>query len=218
MPGKIVKYLLPPPEWQIPVILLLGILAGMAVFTFRTSRAWSYLSDDPSACMNCHIMAPQYATWSHSSHRGKAVCNDCHVPHNNIFNKYFFKAKDGLRHATIFTMRAEPQVIFIRNAGIKVVKDNCVRCHNQQMYCMQCHIKIRPDSDEIFGEGEDEITMANDEFTEYHSDRLCWECHREVPHGRVNSLSSVPNARVPVPSSAVPEWMKAGRQSAVIGH
>lgn len=219
MPGKFVKCILPPPEWHIPVIILLGIFVGMAVFTFRTSRAWSYLSDDPSACMNCHIMAPQYATWSHSSHREKANCNDCHVPHNNVFNKYFFKAKDGLRHATIFTMRAEPQVIFILDAGINVVKDNCVRCHEQQLYCMQCHNRIRPDQDELFGEDEDEISMLNEEFIDYHADRLCWECHREVPHGRVNSISSVPNARVPVPGSNVPEWMKevGSRQSAVGG-
>ena len=208
MSGSFLKFFLPPNEWKIPVILLMGILIGTMAFIFRTSRAYSYLSDDPATCMNCHIMAPQYATWSHSSHRGKANCNDCHVPHNNIFNKYYFKAKDGLRHATIFTLGNEPQVIFIREAGIKVVKDNCVRCHEQQMYCMQCHIKVKPDDDDIFRFEEDEITMLNSEFLEYHSDRLCWDCHREVPHGRVNSISSVPNARVPVPSSAVPEWMK----------
>jgi cytochrome c nitrite reductase small subunit len=39
-------------------------------------------------------------------------------------------------------------------------------------------------------------------------DRKCWECHRETPHGRVNSLSSVPNARVPLPESPVPDWIK----------
>ena len=227
MPGKIIKYFLPPPQWRIPVIILLGIMAGSAAFIFRASRAYSYLSDDPETCMNCHIMAPQFATWSHSSHRGKANCNDCHVPHNNVFNKYYFKAKDGLRHATIFTLRKEPQVIFIREAGIGVVKDNCVRCHNQQQTCMQCHIKIMPDESGLLKEfeGEDEITMLNDEFHVYHADRLCWDCHRETPHGRVNSISSVPNARVPVPSSPVPEWMKSvgsqqsaisSRQSAVI--
>ena len=208
MQGKLVKYFIPPPQWQLPVIILLGIFVGMAVFTFRTSRAWSYLSDDPETCMNCHIMAPQFATWSHSSHRGKANCNDCHVPHNNSFNKYFFKAKDGLRHATIFTLRAEPQVIFIKKAGLNVVKDNCVRCHEQQMACKQCHIKIMPDDDGIFCEREDEISMLNGEFAEYHAERLCWDCHRETPHGRVNSISSVPNARVPVPGSNVPDWMK----------
>ena len=210
------KNILPPPKWQIPVIILLGIMAGMIGFIFKASNAFSYLSDDPETCMNCHIMAPQFATWSHSSHRGKANCNDCHVPHNNLFNKYFFKAKDGLRHATVFTSRKEPQVIFIREAAVKVVKDNCVRCHEQQQYCMQCHIKIRPDNDGLFGEGEDEISMLNGEYGDYHAnDRLCWECHRETPHGRVNSLSSVPNARVPVPGSIVPDWMKPRAQSAV---
>ena len=40
------------------------------------------------------------------------------------------------------------------------------------------------------------------------TDRVCWECHREVPHGRVNSLSSTPYARVPLPESPVPDWLK----------
>jgi cytochrome c nitrite reductase small subunit len=45
---------------------------------------------------------------------------------------------------------------------------------------------------------------SNDQSKE----RLCWECHRETPHGRVNSLSSVPYARVPLPESPVPDWIK----------
>jgi hypothetical protein len=52
------------------------------------------------------------------------------VPHNNIFNTYYFKAKDGMRHATMFTLRLEPQVIFIHEAGQNVVQNNCVRCHD----------------------------------------------------------------------------------------
>jgi cytochrome c nitrite reductase small subunit len=199
MSGKIVKYFLPPPEWQLPVILLLGIIVGTGSFIFRTSRAYSYLSDDPSTCMNCHIMAPQYATWNHSSHRENTNCNDCHVPHDNVFRKYFFKAKDGMRHATIFTLRAEPQVIFIKEAGIEVVQQNCIRCHENLL-------------------DDSKLTAYTHQFDHFRSDRLCWECHREVPHGRVNSISSVPNARVPVPSSAVPEWMKSSRQSAVGSH
>jgi len=189
MSVKIVKYFLPPPQWQIPVIILLGVITGMAIIIIRTSRAHSYLSDTPETCMNCHIMAPQYATWSHGSHREATNCNDCHVPHDNVFRKYFFKAKDGLRHATIFTLRAEPQVIFIKEAGIEVVRENCIRCHENLLT-------------------DSKLLLLTNEFDHFRSGRLCWECHREVPHGRVNSLSSVPNARVPVPSSAVPEWMK----------
>ena len=183
------KKLLPPQKWRFPVLLVSGIFLGIFLFMLYVSKAYSYLSDNPKTCTNCHIMAPQYATWTHSSHREVAICNDCHVPHNNFLNKYYFKAKDGLRHATIFTLRMEPQVIFIREAGDKVVQDNCKRCHSKLLI------------DPRFS-----ASIAGHE--EHRTDRKCWECHREVPHGRVNSLSSVPNARVPLPESPVPLWIK----------
>lgn len=166
-----------------------SLLLGLVLFLFYVSKAHSYLSDKPETCTNCHIMAPQYATWSHSSHREKATCNDCHVPHNNIFNHYFFKAKDGMRHATIFTLRREPQVIFIKPAGEKVVHNNCIRCHNQLLIDPKLNASVE----------NHEIHMT---------ERRCVECHREVPHGRVNSLSSVPNAQVPLPASPVPRWLQ----------
>jgi cytochrome c nitrite reductase small subunit len=97
---------IPPDQWKVSVIILLGIFTGLFLFAFYISKAPSYLSDKPSTCVNCHIMAPQYATWSHSAHREETNCNDCHVPHNNIFNKYYFKGKDGLRHATILRCAA----------------------------------------------------------------------------------------------------------------
>lgn len=147
------------------------------------------MGDDPKTCVNCHIMAPQYATWMHSSHREKTNCMDCHVPHNNVLNKYFFKAKDGMRHATLFTLRMEPQVIFIKEEGAEVVQQNCIRCHDRQVADAKFKV-MRP---------------------EFHSNlegRKCVSCHRYTPHGRVNSLSSVPYARVPLPQSPVPEWIQ----------
>ena len=185
----IIKFFGPPAEWKLPVILLLGILVGISSFVIYLSKAPSYLSDKPETCVNCHIMAPQYATWSHSSHREKAHCNDCHVPHNNIFNKYFFKAKDGIRHATMFTLRLEPQVIKIKHAGREVVQQNCIRCHENLLE-------------------DDAVKPLTTQAPSMRAERKCWECHRETPHGRVNSLTSVPNARVPVPASPVPEWLK----------
>lgn len=181
--------LLPPLKWRFPVMIISSILVGVVLFLFYVSKAHSYLSDNPETCMNCHIMAPQYATWNHSSHREVAHCNDCHVPHNNVFNKYYFKAKDGMRHATIFTLRKEPQVIFIREEGAKVVHDNCIRCHSKLLT-------------------DPKLKSSVAAHQAHREDRACWDCHREVPHGRVNSLSSVPNARVPFPESPVPNWIK----------
>lgn len=185
---NILKKIIPPDKWLIPVVISIAVFFGLFSFLFYISNASSYISDKPKTCVNCHIMAPQYATWMHSSHRERANCNDCHVPHNNVFNKYYFKGKDGMRHATIFTLRAEPQVIQIKKAGKNVVQQNCVRCHNDLIT-------------------DAKLNTIHDNFHSNRTDRTCWECHREVPHGRVNSLSSTPNAKVPLPESPVPEWL-----------
>jgi cytochrome c nitrite reductase small subunit len=182
------RKLIPPDPWKFPVIVALGIFAGLGFFMFRISNAASYLGDKPSTCSNCHIMAPQYATWAHSAHREKTNCNDCHVPHNNVINKYFFKAKDGLRHATVFTLRLEPQVIFIKDAGREVVHKNCIRCHSGLLT-------------------DSRLMSYNLSTHHFRMERKCWDCHRETPHGRVNSLSSVPYARVPLAGSTVPSWL-----------
>jgi cytochrome c nitrite reductase small subunit len=181
--------ILPPPQWRLPVLIIAGIFIGLAAFIIHLSKAHSYLSDKPETCVNCHIMSPQYATWSHSSHREVAHCNDCHVPQNNFVNKYYFKAMDGLRHATMFTLRLEPQVIRIKPAGARAVHNNCIRCHE--------NLLVDPKL-------ETPVAMHR----AVREGRSCIECHREVPHGRVNSLSSVPHARVPTPESPVPAWLR----------
>ncbi|HOS73233.1 MAG TPA: cytochrome c nitrite reductase small subunit [Bacteroidales bacterium] len=183
------KKLVPPDNWKFPVIVTLAIFTGLALFVFKISNAPSYLGDKPETCVNCHIMAPQYATWSHSSHREKTNCNECHVPQDNIFRKYFFKAKDGLRHATVFTLRREPQVIFIKDEGRKVVHRNCIRCHEELLT-------------------DSKLLARTTETHTFRMERDCTDCHRETPHGRVNSLSSVPWARVPLPGPIVPGWLR----------
>jgi cytochrome c nitrite reductase small subunit len=186
---QVVNHFFPPLQWRLPVIVVLGLAVGIGAVIFWESKAWSYLFDDPKACINCHIMIPQYTTWQHSSHARVASCNDCHVPHNNIFNKYYFKAKDGSRHSFLFTFRKEDQVIRITAPSKKVVQMNCVRCHE----ALNDRVHTQVDLNQIEkGEG-----------------KLCWECHREVPHGRVNSLSSVPNAKMQLEAPNLPQWLRA---------
>lgn len=174
----------PPSNWSFTVLIVMGILAGFVIFLVYISRFHAYLSEDPKTCINCHVMSSQYASWFHSSHREVATCNDCHVPHDNIFNKYYFKASDGLRHASIFTLRNEPQVIRIREEAKPVVQDNCIRCHESLFH-----------GPSLSGVSQRVET------------RLCWGCHREVPHGTVSSLSSDPDAQIPLPTSPVPDWI-----------
>lgn len=182
------SYFKPPPQWIIFVTVLVGVIAGLMFYSVYVSNAVSYLSDDPKTCVNCHVMMPEYATWRHSSHGRVTNCNDCHVPHTNPVAKYAFKAMDGLGHATAFTLRSEPQVIRMKEAGKAVVQENCKRCHSTL---------------------NQDVGLLNISLKEANHDegKLCWQCHREVPHGRVKGLTSTPNARVPTLNSPVPEWL-----------
>ena len=186
---KIFRNIIPPPNWRFSVIILLGILTGIVIHVLNISNAASYLSNDPTTCVNCHVMYPEYATWERGSHGRVATCNDCHVPQNNEVEKYLFKASDGLRHASMFTFRMEPQVIRIKEAGKNVVQENCIRCHANYLH---------PVSLRAIG--------AKSIYEE--SERLCWDCHRETPHGRVHSLSSAENIIRPELKPVVPDWIE----------
>uniref|UniRef100_A0A7V3E7J1 Cytochrome c nitrite reductase small subunit n=1 Tax=Ignavibacterium album TaxID=591197 RepID=A0A7V3E7J1_9BACT len=186
---KLLIALIPPPQWRFVVIILVGIGFGLLLLTLHLARATSYLSDDPAACVNCHVMAPYFATWEKGSHGRVATCNDCHIPHDNIINTYLFKAKDGMRHSYVFTFRLEPQVIRIKQEGKDAVQKNCIRCHQNL---------IHPIS----------LRAISGQSIQREGDGYCWDCHRETPHGRVNSLTSAPYARVPQLSSPIPSWME----------
>ncbi|MDO5615459.1 MAG: cytochrome c nitrite reductase small subunit [Cruoricaptor ignavus] len=175
-------------KFKLLIPILLGCSIGLFAYIIYVSKAYSYLSDDPKACVNCHIMAPEYSTWFHSSHGRVTNCNDCHVPHDNIARKYYFKAMDGMRHATMFSFRMEPQVIRIRKPGEMVVQENCIRCHNNL--------------NSVVGTNNVTADMAHKG-----EGKFCWECHREVPHGNVRGLNSAPNARVPLADMPVPPWL-----------
>jgi hypothetical protein len=78
-----------------PLFLVGGVLAGLGGYTVYASRAFSYLADDPAACVNCHIMSSYYQAWSRSSHARWATCNDCHVPQDSAVSGYLFKANEA---------------------------------------------------------------------------------------------------------------------------
>ncbi|MBQ7421396.1 MAG: cytochrome c nitrite reductase small subunit [Prevotella sp.] len=178
---------------KVSLLLLAGIIVGLGGLFAYLLRMHTYIiDDDPSACVNCHIMTPYYATWSHSSHGRDVTCNDCHVPHQNIAKKYLFKGMDGMKHVAYFVTRSERQAIMAEDASAEVIMDNCIRCHTQL-------------NQEFVKTGRIDYMMAK-----RGEGKACWDCHRNVPHGGMNSLSSTPNAesQTPLPPSPVPDWLQ----------
>lgn len=179
-----------PVQFILPLFIIGGIIAGLGAYTFYMSRAYSYLSDSPEACINCHIMTPYYATWEHGSHAKWTNCNDCHVPHDNVIEKYAFKAKDGLYHAAVFTMRGEPIGIRAKEASLGVIMDNCIRCHTE------LNTQLAKPGAKCYAD----VKAGNAQ--------ACWDCHRDVAHGTQSNIAATPNALAPLPKSPVPDWLK----------
>lgn len=178
---------------KVILIILSGVIVGLGGLFMYLLRVQTYIAgDDPAACVNCHVMAPYYATWSHSSHGRDATCNDCHVPHSSVAAKYLFKGMDGMKHVGSFVTHSERQAIMASDKSAEVIMDNCIRCHTQL-------------NSEFVKTGKIDYMQAK-----RGEGMACWDCHRDVPHGGMNSLNSTPNAesQVPIPPSPVPDWLQ----------
>jgi cytochrome c nitrite reductase small subunit len=107
---------------------LVGALLGAGGFTVHHAEGLSYLSNDPRACVNCHIMREQYDGWQKGSHHAVATCNDCHVPHD-LIGKYLTKVEHGYRHSKGFTFQDFHEPIRMKASSRRIVNHNCVGCH-----------------------------------------------------------------------------------------
>ena len=132
----------------------LGCVVGIGLYTFVYARGASYLTDDPQACVNCHVMNPQYDGWIKSSHRMIAVCNDCHTP-EGVVSKYASKAFNGFLHAAAFTTGRFPDEIQIKPRMRALADQACLKCHADvvqaitvsddragQLSCVRCHQNV----------------------------------------------------------------------------
>ena len=178
---------------KIWLLVLGGVIVGLGLLFLYLLRMHTYIAgDDPAACVNCHIMSPYYATWSHSSHGRDATCNDCHVPNGNSVRHYAFKGMDGMRHVAYVVTSSARQAIMAEDASAEVIMDTCIRCHRQL--------------------NTESVRTGRLDYTEARrgEGKACWDCHRSVPHGGMNTLTSTPYAetQVPIPPSPVPEWLQ----------
>ncbi len=141
--------------WPLTLLLVgaaaFGTVVGFGVYTFHHAQGFSYLSDDPAACINCHVMREQYESFQHSSHRPHAVCNSCHTP-PGFLAKWYTKALNGWYHSLAFTTGDYADPIFIKDFNLQIALENCVTCHNvtvshmgldpndlADLACTRCH-------------------------------------------------------------------------------
>lgn len=114
--------------------VLVGVLGGIGTFTFGYGKGLSYLSTDPAACANCHVMQEYYDSWLKSSHHQVAGCIDCHLPHD-VVGKYVSKVDNGFFHSLVFTL-GTPDVIQIKPRNRRITQRDCIECHRAVVHAM----------------------------------------------------------------------------------
>ncbi|MCA9408569.1 MAG: cytochrome c nitrite reductase small subunit [Candidatus Omnitrophica bacterium] len=144
------------------VVILLGVFLGLGAFTFHYGEGLSYFSKDPKACVNCHIMQPQFDSWQKASHHAVASCVECHLPHSFV-PKWIAKGENGFLHSKGFTMQNFHEPIFIRENNMKILQENCLHCHKDFIHDI-LPVSSQPES------------------------IRCVHCHRSVGHGETVGL------------------------------
>lgn len=132
---------------------LIGAAIGIGGYTFIYAKGASYLTNNPAACANCHIMQDHYDAWQNSSHHSVATCNDCHTP-ANVVGKYLSKANNGFWHSFAFTTGHYPDPIRIKGYNRQITENACRKCHapitdtidghsrSETMSCIRCHATV----------------------------------------------------------------------------
>jgi len=137
------------------MVALVAVPFGSALYTFHYAQGASYLSADPNACMNCHVMREIFDDWSRGEHAHAATCNDCHVPRDFV-GKWYTEAENGWNHSLAMTLGNVPPNITARPVSRQVALANCAQCHapllgdtlhggsaeTERLDCLHCHRSI----------------------------------------------------------------------------
>ncbi len=131
-----------------------GVLGGLGAFTFGYGEGAAYLSSDPVACTNCHVMQGHFDAWVKSSHHAVATCNDCHLPHDKV-KKWIVKGDNGFFHSLAFTTDDFHEPIQIKPRNRRVTQNACLHCHSDyvnamlptreggdMLLCVHCHSDV----------------------------------------------------------------------------
>jgi cytochrome c nitrite reductase small subunit len=132
-----------------------GLLAGVGGFTFIYAKGFSYMTNDPMSCANCHVMQGHLDAWRKGSHHAVATCNDCHTPHDFV-GKWLTKSLNGYHHSLAFTTGKFHEPIQITARNESVTEQTCRHCHadivnqidfhasgtGRDMSCIRCHAGV----------------------------------------------------------------------------
>lgn len=141
--------------------LAAGVTAAvLAVFVLWGPPAMLAKTSTPDYCNSCHVMNEEFESWFLTGLHRNAKCVDCHLPNTGFVRHYLWKGIDGMKDLFMFHTGVYSENTGISSHGKKIVKENCVRCH------------------------EGMVAMIK------YDGRDCWSCHRRVMHRIVPAITA----------------------------
>jgi cytochrome c nitrite reductase small subunit len=133
------------------ILLVLAVLgAGAAAFAAFGPPQLYAKSETPEFCAGCHVMESRYEAWFHAGAHRRFKCVDCHLPNDTLTRHLIGKMLDGGKEFLAFHMGRGADDIRLSPGGVRVVRENCLRCHqetmarvNENRNCWECHRRLR---------------------------------------------------------------------------
>lgn len=171
---------------KIVFVLVIGVVIGL-VGTYGSYKAIEVTST-PEFCVKCHEMAPMRASYDSDVHGGagktgiRVNCVECHLPHDNLVNYVYTKARNGLAEVKTHFFGDVDSIDWQKNRekrGHFVYDDGCVKCHTNYLTNEKFNkkaLKMHKHYEELKG-SKKEIGCAN--------------CHNEIGHNGLNNMLNI---------------------------
>lgn len=171
---------------KIFITLLVGAFIGLLV-AFSTYEVVQKTSG-AKFCSSCHEMAPMRAAYETDVHAGagksgiRANCVDCHLPHDNLANYLFTKAKNGLLEAKVHFLEDTtklPWQDMRKQRQHFVYDDGCKKCHTNYL------------DNEKFSKKAIQMHKHYKSLKGSKKELGCASCHAEVGHNGLNNMLNI---------------------------
>lgn len=157
---------------------------GASYATYAGLKATS----DEKFCVVCHEMTPMAIAYKRDVHGGagktgiRVECVDCHLPHDNLINYIYTKARNGVvegyKHffSDDFNITSPYWLENMKHRSRYVFDDGCLKCHSNYLK-----------NEQISSQG---LKMHEHYANLLNTDKKigCASCHFEVGHNGLKSI------------------------------
>ncbi|EXI61423.1 cytochrome C [Mannheimia granulomatis] len=166
-----------PSKMAIGAVILISALGG--IFAWSGFNAGLAMTNTEEFCSDCHMndVVPEYRASSHYSNRSgvKAICSDCHVPHEFLpkWQRKIIAAKEVYAH---IVGKVDTKEKFETYRGEMAEREWARMKANNSQECRNCH-----NFDDMDFTQQKEVAQRMHTLAQEQG-KTCIDCHKGIAH------------------------------------